>query len=196
MNGQSIVVELLNSVLAMDLPGFIASRPADQCGSLEKMAALARLNSGNTHFHENFRNASRTLADAASHLLKNQSGLDTEYLSLVHKLLSVYSALLQGDTGKMDEAGVLAQKIKLFHDLLDGKIHSLQTNPPKTKFLGEYLVELSFVTREQLNNALQAQKSGNYPGKRVGDILQDTGIITRAQLDQAIELQMLDNYAE
>jgi hypothetical protein len=60
--------------------------------------------------------------------------------------------------------------------------------------LGAYLVDLGFVTQKQLDDALAAQRSGQYPGKRVGDILQHTGLITRAQLDEAIEQQMLGMY--
>lgn len=61
--------------------------------------------------------------------------------------------------------------------------------------LGAYLVELGYVTEEQIEQPFREQKSGMHPGLRMGDMLQHKNIITRAQLDGAIELQMLDKYA-
>jgi hypothetical protein len=67
-----------------------------------------------------------------------------------------------------------------------------QAGSSRKKMLGEYLIELGFVGRAQLDEALAEQNAGKHPGLRVGDILQHKGLITRAQLDQAIECQMLD----
>jgi hypothetical protein len=64
--------------------------------------------------------------------------------------------------------------------------------PTQPKRIGDYLLDLGLVTKDQLDKAFEAQKSGQYPDKRMGDILIVWNIITRAQLDQAIELQMLD----
>jgi hypothetical protein len=64
------------------------------------------------------------------------------------------------------------------------------------KKLGIYLVKLNFVTAQQISDALEAQKKGEYPDKRLGDILIARGLLTRAKLDKAIEAQMEDQYAD
>jgi|GEM_PF-4487667 len=63
-----------------------------------------------------------------------------------------------------------------------------------SKLLGDYLIELGFVTKKQIDDALEAQRNGEYPGKRMGDILLARRLITRAQLDKAIERQMADEF--
>ena len=65
-------------------------------------------------------------------------------------------------------------------------------NQPKR--LGQYLIELGFVTEEQLKQGLAEHKSGKYPGCRLGDVLIKLGLLTRATLDKAIEQKMLDMY--
>ena len=64
------------------------------------------------------------------------------------------------------------------------------------KKLGIYLVKLNFVTAQQISDALEAQKRGEYPDTRLGDILIARGLLTRAQLDKAIDAQMEDQYAD
>ena len=66
---------------------------------------------------------------------------------------------------------------------------------PTSKLIGAYLIELGFVTREQVDDALKAQKNAEYPKeKRLGDILIARQLLTRAQLDKAIERQMADKF--
>ena len=62
--------------------------------------------------------------------------------------------------------------------------------------LGVFLVKLNFVTDQQISDALEAQKRGEYPDKRLGDILIARGLLTRAKLDKAIEAQMEEQYAD
>jgi len=62
--------------------------------------------------------------------------------------------------------------------------------------LGAYLIKLNFVTEQQIIDALEAQKKGEYSDKRLGDILIARGLLTRAELDKAIEAQMEDQYAD
>jgi hypothetical protein len=66
---------------------------------------------------------------------------------------------------------------------------------PALKLIGDYLIELGFVTRKQIEDAFKAQKNAEYPkDKRLGDILIARRLLTRAQLDKAIERQMADQY--
>lgn len=66
---------------------------------------------------------------------------------------------------------------------------------PTLKLIGDYLIELGFVTRKQIDDALKAQRNAEYPkDKRLGDILIARRLLTRAQLDKAIERQMVDKY--
>lgn len=66
--------------------------------------------------------------------------------------------------------------------------------PPKR--IGDYLIQLEYVTPKQIDDAFEAQKRGEFPDLRIGDILIAQNIIDRAKLDKAIELQMIDMYAE
>ena len=63
-----------------------------------------------------------------------------------------------------------------------------------SKLFGDYLIELGFVTKKQIDDAFEAQRKGEYQNNRLGDILIDRGLITRAQLDKAIERQMEDKF--
>ncbi len=53
--------------------------------------------------------------------------------------------------------------------------------------LGEFLIELGLVTLEQLEEALEAQRS--QPEKRVGDILAEKGFLSREGLERALSMQ-------
>ena len=63
-----------------------------------------------------------------------------------------------------------------------------------SKLVGDYLIEFGFVTKKQIDDALEAQRKGEYPGKRLCDILIERRLITRAQSDKAIERQMEDRF--
>ena len=63
-----------------------------------------------------------------------------------------------------------------------------------SKVVGDYLIELGFVTKKQIDDAFEAQRNGEYQKKRLGDILIDRRLLTRAQLDKAIERQMEDKF--
>jgi CRP-like cAMP-binding protein len=53
--------------------------------------------------------------------------------------------------------------------------------------LGEFLLEKKFITKQQLEEALQTQRV--FSGSKLGEILVDRGILSRAELEQALEMQ-------
>ena len=54
------------------------------------------------------------------------------------------------------------------------------------KLLGQVLMESGIVTIDDLNEALDVQKSS---GQRLGDILISMGVITPEELEMALEFQ-------
>ena len=50
--------------------------------------------------------------------------------------------------------------------------------------LGEFLVEKRFITKQQLEEALQTQRV--FSGSKLGEILVDRGILSRSELEQAL----------
>lgn len=64
--------------------------------------------------------------------------------------------------------------------------------------IGEYLLRKGFVTREQIDEALQSQNDLRRKGRRVqiGDILHTMGAISRAQLEIALQDQRGDYYEQ
>jgi CRP-like cAMP-binding protein len=53
--------------------------------------------------------------------------------------------------------------------------------------LGEFLLEKKFITKQQLEEALQTQRV--FSGSKLGEILVDRGILTRPELEQALTMQ-------
>lgn len=51
--------------------------------------------------------------------------------------------------------------------------------------LGEYLIQNTFITNDQLNQALELQKKR--PEQKIGEILVELGYITSEALQKAIE---------
>jgi methyl-accepting chemotaxis protein len=62
------------------------------------------------------------------------------------------------------------------------------------KRIGDYLIEMNFITQQQLKNALASQKDEKYKGKRLGDILVMQQLLTREQFDMAVKRKMADEY--
>ena len=59
--------------------------------------------------------------------------------------------------------------------------------------LGDLLIAAGAITDEQLQSALQAQKTS---GQRLGDVLIDSGVITQRQLIDALQLQLGVDYID
>lgn len=53
--------------------------------------------------------------------------------------------------------------------------------------LGEFLLDKKFITKQQLEEALQTQRV--FSGSKLGEILVDRGILSRAELEQALAMQ-------
>jgi len=53
--------------------------------------------------------------------------------------------------------------------------------------LGEFLLEKGYITKQQLEEALQTQRV--FSGKKLGEILVDRSILSAAELEQALALQ-------
>jgi len=132
-----------------------------------------------------------------NHLMDEKRN-DFYYLKFIESLYNLYPQLLDKNKHLSSEAEKellgLLERIALFHDLYSNKIVTAGQQSGKAKLIGAYLREMDLVTKEQLLDALDAQRAGQYPDNRIGDILTLRGIITRAQLDHAIELQMVDYY--
>lgn len=140
--------------------------------------------------------ATRAVVACITHMLADAAELDDIHLDLTKGLFRLYPAVLDRTAGPPEEAALsqILDRLGVLQELFGPKKKpQVETGTPP-KFLGEYLIELGYVTEDQLRKALEAQKSGEHPGLRMGDILQKWGIITRAQLDEAIELQMVDRY--
>ena len=58
---------------------------------------------------------------------------------------------------------------------------------PKKKKLGDMLIELNYITDNDLQEALKIQKN---TGGKIGEILVDKGFITEDDLLQALEIQL------
>ena len=54
------------------------------------------------------------------------------------------------------------------------------------KLLGQVLMESGMVTIDEINEALDVQKSS---GQKLGDVLISLGIITQEELDMALDFQ-------
>lgn len=59
--------------------------------------------------------------------------------------------------------------------------------------LGDLLIAAGAITDEQLQAALQAQKTS---GQRLGDVLIDSGVITQRQLIDALQMQLGVDYID
>ena len=59
----------------------------------------------------------------------------------------------------------------------------------KRRYIGELLVDAGLISREQLDNALDAQKIDSVK-KQIGDILVELGYITENQLHEVLEFQL------
>jgi len=59
--------------------------------------------------------------------------------------------------------------------------------------LGEYLIEKEFLTKEELEEALDYQKENRLSGKKIliGQVLLDLGLVSREELDQAVTEQIV-----
>lgn len=60
----------------------------------------------------------------------------------------------------------------------------------ESRRIGEILVDLGYVTEEQVARALEVQATN--PGKKIGRLLVEMGILTDQQVFRAIELQWED----
>jgi hypothetical protein len=135
--------------------------------------------------------ASARIKDISA-LLAGFKKFNEESIEIACKLIGLFPELCSGQSDSEPNAGELAEKLQLLMKLDSGEINPTQVRYSRKKMLGEYLVDMGVISREQLDETLAQQNSGKFPGLRIGDILQKKGVITRAQLDQAIELQMLD----
>lgn len=59
--------------------------------------------------------------------------------------------------------------------------------PTMRRRIGEIMVDEGFITQEQLDEALGAQKKGV---ERLGETVVRLGYITRAQRDEIVQIQM------
>jgi len=71
----------------------------------------------------------------------------------------------------------------IFKDELQRKILSSGRMVQLKKFLGQVLVELGMITNNDLNTALEKQKS---TGQRLGEVLIAMGVLTPEQLEKAL----------
>ncbi len=55
------------------------------------------------------------------------------------------------------------------------------------KLIGQVLMESGMITIDELNEAIEVQKSS---GQRLGDVLINQGVITAEELQMALEFQM------
>lgn len=120
--------------------------------------------------------------------------VDPEYIQFVRALFNLYACALMPSKEESEEKQLaeLLDKTGILADLYTKRLKPV--NPAPAKRIGDYLIDLGFVTQAQLDQAAQEQNEGKHPGLRIGDILQHKGIITRAQLDQAIEAQMMAGF--
>lgn len=139
--------------------------------------------------------ASDCLSGAVNYLIDLQKKPDGDYLEILTSLIQIYPALLMGKDFAVHAktAKEVMEKLKVLQNLDISTINPTQTSTYGKKMLGNYLIDLKYITQEQMDGALAEQKQGLHPGLRLGDILQAKNIITRAQLDHAIEEQMVDN---
>lgn len=131
-------------------------------------------------------------------LLEGSQSLDPEYIKVIANILDLFPKLLAQTTEPelLQQANTQKAEISLFNELYSNKVNPVGVMTASQKTLGSYLIELGFVTREQIDVAIVEQRAGNYPGLRIGHILEKMSLITRAQLNQAIEHQMIDNMSD
>jgi hypothetical protein len=67
--------------------------------------------------------------------------------------------------------------------------HSPKEEVPMAKLIGQVLMESGMITIDELNEAIEVQKSS---GQRLGDVLINRGVITAEDLQMALEFQTED----
>lgn len=61
--------------------------------------------------------------------------------------------------------------------------------PNTQTLIGEVLVALGYLKREQLNEVMRAQKAGEHPGKKFGEIAVEKGFLTEKQVELGLKTQ-------
>lgn len=137
----------------------------------------------------------KTLNRALSYLSNEKNNWEEKFSKDFGELISEIKQVSdKNENDALVQIYKKVSKLSLILEYFGGEITPVQVQTYKgSKRIGDYLIELEFVTKEQLEEAFKIQKSGEFPGKRLGDILEFQKIITRAQLDKAIEMQMVDN---
>ncbi len=106
------------------------------------------------------------------------------------KIVTINNACKEA-SGQLEESKNNAATVATVADSLQKAINQFKLSSNK-KRIGDYLIELGFITKDQLQTALNAQQNGDFPGMRLGDVLVATNIISRKQFDVAVKKKIAE----